>query len=197
VQWVDSAGRSAIVQLVTAKQRRLFYYLRKSATRDVKALPQPFIDGLAAAYVAVGDPTASSVEQSINPSASGPWKIQALKIEGFGGVNIWNGSPFELATDCEGLLIEGPNGSGKSSLIAAMIWALTGERRRDQGKSSLETAEPVFDMAGNPLGAWPPVASYPPDLVSLTTPANVSVETVFRNTEGIQASTILPIRKSS
>jgi hypothetical protein len=152
VQWVDSAGRSAIVQLVTAKQRRLFYYLRKSATRDVKALPQPFIDGLAAAYVAVGDPTASSVEQSINPSASGPWKIQALKIEGFGGVNIWNGSPFELATDCEGLLIEGPNGSGKSSLIAAMIWALTGERPPGSRKELARDGGTRFRHGGQPLG---------------------------------------------
>jgi hypothetical protein len=124
VPWVDAGGKPASIQLGTAKLRRLFAYLRNSKIRDVKGLPQAFIDGLAAAYVAVGDPAAASVQQTVNPSASGPWKIQALKIEGFGGVNIWNGGPFELAIDNESLLMEGPNGSGKSPLTAALIWAL-------------------------------------------------------------------------
>jgi energy-coupling factor transporter ATP-binding protein EcfA2 len=179
VPWTDAGGKSANIQLATAKQRRLFGYLRGSKVRDVKGLPQTFIDGLAAAYVAVGDPAAASIQQTVNPSASGPWKIQTLKIEGFGGVNIWNGKPFELAIDGESLLIEGPNGSGKSSLNAAIIWALTGERPRDQGDSSLDEAKPVFDTTGKAAGAWPPVASYPPDLASLKTPPNVSVEIVF------------------
>src|SRR5882672_844569 len=133
VRWTDAGGKPASVQLATAKQRRLFFYLLNSKIRDVKGLPQSFVDGLAAASVAVNDPGAASVQQTVNPSASGPWKIQALKIEGFGGVNIWNGKPFDFAIDQESLLIEGPNGSGKSSLIAAVIWALTGERPRDQG----------------------------------------------------------------
>jgi hypothetical protein len=184
VPWTDAGGKPASIQLATAKQRRLFAYLLSSKVRDVKGLPQAFIDGLAAAYVAVGDPAAASVQQTVNPSASGPWKIQALKIGGFGGVNIWNGKPFELAIDKESLLVEGPNGSGKSSLIAAIIWALTGERPRDQGNSSLDEAKPVFDIAGNAAGAWPPVASYPPDLAFLKTPPNVSVEVVLENAAG-------------
>jgi hypothetical protein len=107
VPWTDAGGKPASIQLAKASQRRLFAYLLNSKIRDVKGLPQGFIDGLAAAYVAVGDPGAPSVQQTVNPSASGPWKIQALKIEGFGGVNIWNGKPFELALDQESLLIEG------------------------------------------------------------------------------------------
>ena len=79
VPWVDAGGKPASIQLGTAKLRRLFAYLRNSKIRDVKGLPQVFIDGLAAAYVAVGDPAAASVQQTVNPSASGPWKIQALK----------------------------------------------------------------------------------------------------------------------
>jgi AAA domain len=188
VPWTDAGGKPASIQLAKASQRRLFVYLLKSKIRDVKGLPQAFIDGLAAACVAVGDPGAPSVQQTVNPSASGPWKIQALKIEGFGGVNIWNGKPFELALDQESLLIEGPNGSGKSSLIAAILWALTGERPRDQGDSSLQEAKPVFDMTGKTAGAWPPVASYPPDLASLKTPPNVSVEVVLSNASGKQVS---------
>jgi ABC-type uncharacterized transport system fused permease/ATPase subunit len=116
VPWADAGGKSANIQLATAKQRRLFGYLRSSKIRDVKGLPQTFTDGLAAAYVAVGDPAAANIQQTVNPNASGPWKIHTLKIEGFGGVNIWNSKPFELAIDGESLLIEGPNGSGKSSL---------------------------------------------------------------------------------
>ena len=188
VPWMDAGGKPASIQLAAARQRRLFAYLLNSKIRDVRGLPQGFIDDLAAADVAVGDPAAPSVQQTVNPSASGPWKIQALKIEGFGGVNIWNGKPFELALDQESLLIEGPNGSGKSSLIAAIIWAMTGERPRDQGDTSLEEAKPVFDMSGKTAGAWPPVASYPPDLAYLKTPPNVSVEVVFSNASGKQVS---------
>jgi hypothetical protein len=186
--WVDAAGKPASIQLGTAKLRRLFAYLRNSKIRDVKGLPQAFIDGLAAAYVAVGDPAAANVQQTVNPSASGPWKIKALKIEGFGGINIWNGGLLELAIDNESLLIEGPNGSGKSSLNAAVIWALTGERPRDQGDGSIEEAKPVFDATGRCAGLWPPVASYPPDLASLKTQPNVSVEVLFSNPTGTQVS---------
>ncbi len=181
VPWIDASGKSTNIQLATAKQRRLFAYLRNSKVREVKGLPQAFIDGLAAAHTAVGDPAAANVQQTVNPSASGPWKINTLKIEGFGGVNIWNGKPFELAIEGESLLIEGPNGSGKSSLNAAIIWALTGERPRDQGDGPLEEAKPVFDTTGKAAGTWPPVASYPPDIASLKTPPNVSVEIVFSN----------------
>jgi hypothetical protein len=188
VPWTDAGGKPASIQLASAKQRRLFAYVLNSKIRDVKGLPQHFIDGLAAAYVAVGDPAAATVQQTVNPSSSGPWKIQTLKIEGFGGVNIWNGKPFELAIDKEGLLMEGPNGSGKSSFNAAIIWALTGERPRDQGDSSLDEAMPVFDITGKAAGVWPPVASYPPNLASLKTPPNVSVEIVLSNAMEKQVS---------
>ena len=186
--WTDAGGKPVNIQLATAKQRRLFADLRNSKIREVKGLPQAFIDGLAAAHVAVGDPAAANIQQTVNPSASGPWKIQALRTEGFGGVNIWNGKPFELDIDNESLLLEGSNGSGKSSFIAAIIWALTGERPRDQGDSSLEEAKPVFDATGKNAGSWPPVASYPPDIASLKATPNVSVEIVFSNAVGSKVS---------
>ncbi len=188
VHWKEAANKPASIQLTTAKQRRLFEYLRKSKVREVKGLPQTFIDGLVATYVAAGDPAAANVQQTINPSASGPWKIKALKIKGFGGVNLWNGKPFELEVDSESLLMDGPNSSGKSSLIAAIIWALTGERPRDHGDSSLEEMKPVFDAQDQQAGAWPPVAAYPPDLASLKSPPNVSVEIVFSNAAGTDVS---------
>jgi hypothetical protein len=188
VPWSDVSGKPASIQLTTAKQRRLLAYLLRSKIREVKGLPETFISGLAAAYVATGDPAAANVEQTINPSASGPWKIHALKIEGFGGVNIWNGKSFELALDSESLLLEGPNGSGKSSLTAAIIWALTGERPRDQGDSALDQAKPVFDTHDKPIASWPPVAAYPLDLASLGRRPNVSVEIIFSNAAGTKVS---------
>jgi AAA domain len=188
VHWTEAAGKAGSIQLATAKQRRLYNYLKNSKVRDAKGLTPTFIDGLASAYAADGDPAAANIQQTINPSASGPWKIQKLKIEGFGGVNVWNGKPFELDLDCDSLLLDGPNGSGKSSLNAAIIWALTGDRPRDQGEGSLEEAKSVYDATGKAAGSWPPVASYPPDLSSLSTAPNVCVEIVFQNTQGKQAS---------
>jgi hypothetical protein len=61
VPWSDASGKPASIQLVTAKQRRLFAYLLNSKVRDVKGLPLRFIEGLAAAHVAVGDPAAARV----------------------------------------------------------------------------------------------------------------------------------------
>ena len=75
VPWTDAGGKPASIQLATASQRRLFAYLLNSKIRDVKGLPQDLYRGLAAADVAVGDPAAPSVQQTVNPSASGPWKI--------------------------------------------------------------------------------------------------------------------------
>ena len=184
VTWADTGGKVASIQLAAPRPRRLFAYLLSSKVRDVRGLPQHFVDGLAAASIAAGDPAADHVQKTANPSASGPWKIQALKIEGFGGVNIWNGKPFELAVDQDSFLIDGPNGSGKSSLVAATIWALTGERPRDQGDGSLDEAKPVFDLTGRASGTWPPVASYPPDVALLNTPPNVRVEVVLSDAAG-------------
>jgi hypothetical protein len=79
VPWTDANGKPATIQLATAKQRRLFTYLLRSKIRDVRGLPQAFIDDLAAAYVAVGDPAAASVQQTVNPSASGRGKSTRLK----------------------------------------------------------------------------------------------------------------------
>ena len=188
IQWTNANGKSANIQLAKATQRRLLAFLLSTRVRDVKDLSQAFIDGLAAAYEATHDPAASSVQQTIRSNNSGYWKIHAIRTEGFGGVNIWNGKPFELCLEQESLLIDGPNGSGKSSLIAAVIWALTGQRPRDHGDISVDEAKPVLDMTGKVAGVWPPVASYPPDIASLKTAPKVSVELVLSDAEGRRAS---------
>lgn len=190
VPWTEPNGSTSTIKLETAKQRRLFAYLLASKTRDVKGLPQQFVDGIKAAHTGKNDPAAASVQQTPNPSASGPWKIKALKIEGFGGVNIWNGKPFELAIDGESLLLTGPNGSGKSSLTAAIIWALTGERPRDQGDGAIDKASPVFNEHDRTIGSWPALAAYPPEASALSVPPNVRVEITFENAHGATASAV-------
>lgn len=184
VAWKDANNKSASIVLDTAKQRRLFAYLLKSKVREVKSPPSDFVDDLAAVFVAAGDPAADSAVTAVGLASAGPWKIHALKVEGFGGVNSWKGKPLDLALDGESLLIEGPNGSGKSSLTAAIIWGLTGERPRDQDKSSSDDARPVFGADDKEVGHWAPVATYPTDLLALKLPPYVSVEITFSNPAG-------------
>lgn len=187
VSWKDANNKSASILLDTAKQRRLFAYLLKSKVREVKNLPSDFIDGLAVVFVDAGDPAADTALTAAGPTSGGPWKIHALKVEGFGGVNTWKGKPLDLALDGESLLIEGPNGSGKSSLTSAIIWGLTGERPRDQDTSSSDEAQPVFGTDDKEVGHWAPVATYPPDLLALKLPPYVSVEITFSDPAGTHA----------
>ena len=72
VNWTEAVGKAGSIQLETAKQRRLYDYVKKSKIRDVKGLPQTFIDGLASVYVANGDPAADNIQQTINPSVNSP-----------------------------------------------------------------------------------------------------------------------------
>ncbi len=82
----------------------------------------------------------------------------------------------------------GPNGSGKSSLTAAIIWALTGERPRDQGEITPDEVRPVFGSDDKPVGDWSPLATYPLTAAGLTQKPNVRVEVVFTTSSGVTAS---------
>ena len=187
ISWKDASNKSASILLDTAKQRRLFFFLLKSKVREVKGLPADFVDGLAAAFVAAGDPAADRAVTAAGSASGGPWKIHAVKVDGFGGVNAWKGKPLDLPLDGESLLIEGPNGSGKSSLTSAIVWGLTGERPRDQDKSPCDEARPVFGADDKEAGHWPPVATYPTSLLDLKLSPSVSVEITFRNPTGTLA----------
>ena len=83
--------------------------------------------------------------------------------------------------------MEGPNGSGKSSLTAAIIWALSGERPRDQAEAPAHEHKPVFGKTDAKVGEWPPVATYPHDLTELSSGPNVTVELTFSNPAGTKA----------
>lgn len=188
VAWQEASGKSSSITLDAAKQRRILDFLLKSRMREVKGLSVEFADSLAAAYDAAGDPADNAAASAAGIAGGGPWKIHALRIEGFGGVNAWKGKPLDFELDGESLLIEGPNGSGKSSLTAAIIWALSGERPRDQDATRADEGRPVFGADDKLAGQWPPVATYPTNLSDLKNPPSVAVEIIFADPAGVQAS---------
>ena len=187
IEWKDAAGKKTSIILDSPKQRRLFAYLLSSTVREVKGIPEDCVKGLASAYSAAGDPATQQVSTGGTAAQSGPWKLHSIKAEGFGGVNAWKGAPFELELQGNSILLEGPNGSGKSSLTAAIVWALSGERPRDQAESPADEAKPVFGTADTKAGDWPPVATYPQDLTEILLGPKVSVELTFTNPTGATA----------
>lgn len=187
VPWKDARGKDQRLDLTDAKQRRLFAYLLTSNVRQPKDLPQAFVDGLATAYEASDDPAATAAASHAGPPNSGPWRLKSIETEGFGGLNSWGGDPFHFDFDGESLLLEGPNGSGKSSLVGAILWAISGERPRDQAEDRGHEPRPVFATDDKPAGQWPPIACYPPTVADLTSPARVRVQLTFQDSNGSTA----------
>jgi len=167
IEWKDAAGKKSSIVLDSAKQRRLFAYLLSSKVREVKGIPEDCVKGLANAHAGPGDPATQQPAATGAAAQAGPWKLHSIKAEGFGGVNFWKGSPFELELEGNSILLEGPNGSGKSSLTAAIIWALSGERPRDQSEAASDEVKPVFGVSNTKVGDWPPVATYPNELLEI------------------------------
>ncbi len=181
IAWQDANKKRRSLVLDDPKKRRLFAFLLGTKVREPTGLPQDFIDGLLAAYSGTDDPASTIGSPTTAGSSTGPWRLQSIETEGFGGLNIWGGPPFPFDFDQESLLIEGPNGSGKSSLIGAMLWALSGERPRDQADSSAHEPKPVFGVNDKPVGDWPPIACYPPSAADLKSPPRVRVQLTFQN----------------
>jgi energy-coupling factor transporter ATP-binding protein EcfA2 len=187
VAWQDANKKNCQLILGDAKERRLFSFLLTSKVRDPTGLSQNFIDGLSAAYGGTDDPASAAAATTAPSAIVSLWRLQSIETEGFGGLNIWGGKPFCHDFDGESLLVEGPNGSGKSSLVAAILWALSGERPRDQADSAADEAQPVFGTNDKPAGDWPPIACYPPSAAHLKTPPRVWVRLMFQNSQGADA----------
>ncbi|XUM22096.1 AAA family ATPase [Bradyrhizobium oligotrophicum S58] len=187
IEWIDAAGKKTTIVLDDPKQRRLFAFLLSSTIREVKGIPDDCVKGLASAYSAAGDPATLQASAGGTAAQSGPWKLHSIKTEGFGGVNAWKGAPFELELEGHSILLEGPNGSGKSSLSSAIVWALSGERPRDQAEASFDDSKPVFNAANTKAGDWPPVATYPNELTEISLEPKVSVELTFTDQAGASA----------
>ena len=187
LSWVE-AGKTASIQLASAEERRLLSFLLGSQVRNPKNFPADFISDLKDAFDGSDDPAASIPSALASPTATASWRLARIETEGFGGINTWNGSTFDYDFDCESILIEGPNGSGKSSLVAAIVWCLSGQRPRDGGSAqNPHEAAPVFTSSGLAVGSWPPIACYPPDLKSLSAIPSAWVKLTFRNNAGKEA----------
>lgn len=184
VKWKDTNGKDCWVTLDDSKQRRLFAFLLDSRIREPTGLPEAFIASLSNAYEGGNDPAGAAVDSATSASVSGPWHLQCIESEGFGGLNTWGGPTFHFDFDQESLLLEGPNGSGKSSLVGAVLWALSGERPRDQAHSRAHEAEPVYGADDKQTGEWPPVACYPATIPELKSQPKVRVELKFKDLAG-------------
>jgi hypothetical protein len=186
VVWADAARKIHSTTLETPAARRLFQFLLTSNVRVPTDLPESFIKGLESENSDEDDP--ANTQADLNEGVVvNSWKLKSITTEGFGGLNIWKGSPFEYHFDKQSLLIEGPNGSGKSSFVGAILWALSGERPRDQTKSQPDAPQPVYGDDQKSIGNWPPVATYPSTEIGLSTPPEVRVELVFENESGNSA----------
>ena len=181
VAWKDANGKKCQFELGASKERRLFSFLLNTKVREPKGLSQEFIDGLSSAYDGTDDPASTITTATAAAPSAGPWRLQSIETEGFGGLNIWGGRPFHFDFDQESFLIEGPNGSGKSSLIGAILWAISGERPRDQSDSHAHAPMPVFGSDDKPVGNWPPIACYPISAADLKSPVHVRVQLTFQD----------------
>jgi hypothetical protein len=187
VPWLDVNKKKLSLELADAKQRRLFAFLVDSIVRKPVELSSDFVTALSAAYEATDDPAANQLSSS-EKALSGPWRLQSIETEGFGGLNTWQGGLFRLDFDQESLLLEGPNGSGKSSLAGAIVWALTGERPRDQTSGLPHEPRPVFSADDKPAGDWPPIACYPDSVPNLRLDPKVRVRLSLVTPGGLSAS---------
>ena len=188
VRWQDASGKDQHQALADAKQRRLLAYLLSSNVRQPTGLSQVFVTDLSIAYEASDDPALTAAASPAVSLVSGSWRLKSIETRGFGGLNSWGGGSFPFDFDGESLLLEGPNGSGKSSLVSAIVWALSGERPRDQADSKAHEPRPVFAANDKPTGEWPPIASYPTSVADLQSPPHVYVKLTFQNSDGSIAS---------
>jgi energy-coupling factor transporter ATP-binding protein EcfA2 len=184
VAWQDANKKNCQLVLSEPKARRIFAFLLATKVREPTGLSPDFIQGLSTAFSGTDDPASMTAATSASGASAGPWRLQSMETTGFGGLNIWVGPPFKFQFDGESILIEGPNGSGKSSLIGAILWALSGERPRDQGGSQPHEPKPVFGANDKPVGDWPPIACYPPSAADLKPPPSVQVQLVFQDPQG-------------
>lgn len=186
VEWTNADGKREAIELKEAAQRRLLAYLAGSSVRDAKGLSDEFIDGLSSAFTAEDDP-ATDISENAVAAQTGPWRLQKIETEGFGGLNTWNGPPFSYEFDTESLILQGPNGSGKSSLIGAILWAMTGERPRDQDSAQPVVRSEVYDSNNRKIGTWPPIACYPDAPSGLVGNPLVRVTLTFQDSAGTAA----------
>jgi hypothetical protein len=119
------------VILDTAGARRLFKFLSEQPSTKVAEASEQLFPGLIAAWAANDDPagTLSSAPVAV---AAGVWKLARIEAQNFGGLTTLDGPTFDMTIARENWCLEGQNGSGKTSLSNAILWAMTGQRVREQ-----------------------------------------------------------------
>ena len=190
LEWEDTqTARKRVIQLKSARQRRLLSALLASDIRSVRALSAAFIQSLKDAYADGEYPEANaarSIQLQATPQMT--WVLHKVEAYGFGGLCQPGGPSFEYEPGCVSACIEGTNGSGKSSLVSAIAWALTGLRTNDQSGPTTEPnmPQPVLNASGAQIASWPPVATYPANAEDLSKPPKVGVRLTFRDVDSGQ-----------
>lgn len=187
----EKHGNHATGQIVlnSAGARRLFYYLISQDPDAVARADEALFSGLMNAWCdEERDPKNDAISFSSIAGESG-FRLSELETEGFGGVNLFGGPLFYLNVDRQSWCLEGQNGSGKTSLVSAIIWGLTGRRIREQLGLVIDEGarNPVYDVQGNTIGSWPPLAAYPIHADSLNQNARVRVKLTFVNNDNNEA----------
>jgi len=180
--------KAGTIHLSQPGQRRLFEFLVSIDEETVANLDESHFEALIAAWNNKDADPASS-ETAINTTEhSGPWRLDHIFAEGFGGLNTAGGPPFELQVGGENWCLDGYNGSGKTSLASLILWTLTGYRNREQDGPVKDNGrrEPVTNGTKK-IGTWPPLVTYPGNPVDLNHPAKVMATLTFKDLEGNSA----------
>lgn len=181
--------KAGAITLGTSGQRRLFEFLLKQPSAKVAIADPSLFDGLLAAWSGGSDPAAAAAHETAAASAC-VWRLTRLEASGFGGLTVFGGPIFEQWIGGENWCLEGQNGSGKSSFTNAILWALTGKRVREQDGLVDDYGEraPVYNAAGQQIGVWPPLVSYPDKASELAKDAETWVRLTFQNESGETAT---------
>ena len=184
----DHAGGS--LTLTSSGQRRLFAFLMGQDRAKVARGDESLFAGIAAAWNNQGADPASNATTETQASPTDVWRLDKIEASGFGGLTLCGGPSFELQTNARNWCLNGQNGSGKTSIVSAILWALTGQRIREQDGPITEHGErsPVISNTGHKIGTWPSFASYPAEEHQLSNSVEVWVRLTFVNQNGEAAT---------
>ncbi|MEP7245276.1 MAG: AAA family ATPase [Gammaproteobacteria bacterium] len=177
---------SGSIRLATPAARRLFDFLRKQPIALVLQGNEALFPGLVAAWKDENTDPARATSSSPATASVGPWRLQRIEAEDFGGLTHSRGDVFDMTVGATSWCLEGQNGSGKTALVNSILWALTGQRVREHAGPIEDRGqrEPVLDDAGTEIGTWPPGVTYPRTREHLRSDAQASVRLTFVNPDG-------------
>ena len=188
--------KAGTITLETPGARRLFEFLRNQKPATVAMADGSLFDDLISAWEdEESDPTTSSVP-ALEGRAGGSWRLGLVEACGYGGLTMSAEKVFSVQINGENWCLEGQNGSGKTAFVSAIIWAMIGQRIREQDGLVDDGGQraPVLDEHGAQIGTWPPIAAYPPAPADLETDAEVWVRLSFKNENGDTAVAYRKVR---